>query len=295
MKTDKGDNMKEILSPSEIAEFTVEVGVNKANMKWWKQFILGIMAGLFISLAGNAASVAGYGVSGVGTGKMVSGALFGTGLIMVLLAGAELFTGNCLVSMAVLQRKVKAVSMLRNWILVYMGNLAGGVLYTFLMGQTTQMSMDGGAMGAYAINSAYSKCTMNFIPAFVMGIFCNLLVCIAVWVSYSSKNVVGKIAAMYFPIWIFVTSGYEHCVANMYYIPMGIFAKLNDTAVDAAYTIYGLDADKLSQVNWSNFFITNLIPVTLGNIVGGVILVGAVYWLVYLKKDKKVEDDIKTN
>lgn len=282
--------MKEMLSPAEIAEYTVEIGINKANMKWWKQFILGIMAGLFISLAGNAASVAGYGVLGVGTGKMVSGALFGTGLIMVLLAGAELFTGNCLISMAVFQKKVKVVSMLRNWIIVYIGNLAGGIVYTFLMGQTTQMGMDGGAMGAYAINSAYSKCTMSFLPAFVMGIFCNLLVCIAVWVSYSSKNTVGKIAAMFFPIWIFVTSGYEHCVANMYYIPMGIFAKMNDTAVDAAYTIYGLDADKLAQVNWSNFFITNLIPVTLGNILGGVLLVGGVYWLVYLRKDRKDGD-----
>lgn len=279
--------MKETLSPAEIAEFTVSVGINKANLKWWKQFILGIMAGMFIALAGNAASVAGYGADSVGIGKMISGALFGTGLIMVLLAGAELFTGNCLISVAVLQKKVTVAAMLRNWVFVYLGNMVGGVAYTFLMGQTTQMAMDGGKMGAYAINAAYGKCTMDFVPALVMGIFCNVLVCIAVWVSYSSKNIVSKVVAMYFPIWIFVTSGYEHCVANMYYIPMGIFAKNNEKALSAAEEIYGITADKLDQINWTNFFTTNLIPVTIGNIIGGVVLVGAVYWFVYLKGKKE--------
>lgn len=214
--------MKETLSPAEIAEYTVEVGVKKAGLQWWKQLLLGIMAGLFIALAGNASSVAGYGAASVGTGKMVSGALFGTGLIMVLLAGAELFTGNCMISMAVLEKKVKLNAMLRNLVIVYIGNMIGGVGYSFLMSLTNQMNMESGKLGAYAINAAAGKCTIDFLPAFILGIFCNILVCIAVWVSYSSKNVVGKIVAMFFPIWIFVVSGYEHCVANMYFIPMGI-------------------------------------------------------------------------
>lgn len=279
--------MNELLSPAEIAEFTVGVGVKKASLKWWKQFVLGIMAGMFIALAGNASSVAGYGISSAGLSKTLSGALFAAGLLMVLFAGAELFTGNCLMTMAVAEKKIRTSAMLKNWFFVYLGNLVGGVLYTFLMSNTTQMNMGGGQLGAYAINAAYGKCTMEFMPAFIMGIFCNVLVCIAVWVSYSTKNVAGKILAMFFPIWIFVASGYEHCVANMYFIPMGIFEKDNATAVAAAMDKYGLTADQISSVNWQNFFVTNLIPVTLGNILGGGVVVGLVYWLVYVKKSKK--------
>lgn len=276
--------MKETLSPAEIAEYTVEVGVKKAGLQWWKQLLLGIMAGLFIALAGNASSVAGYGAASVGTGKMVSGALFGTGLIMVLLAGAELFTGNCMISMAVLEKKVKLSAMLRNLVIVYIGNMIGGVGYSFLMSLTNQMNMEGGKLGAYAINAAAGKCTIDFLPAFILGIFCNILVCIAVWVSYSSKNVVGKIVAMFFPIWIFVVSGYEHCVANMYFIPMGIFTSKNSTYVEQAKAIYGLTESQINAVSWKNFFTTNLIPVTIGNIVGGVVCVALIYWVVYLKK-----------
>lgn len=279
--------MKETLAPAEIAEYTVEVGVKKANLKWWKQLLLGILAGVFIALAGNASSVAGYGVASVGTGKMVSGALFGTGLIMVLLAGAELFTGNCMISMAVLEKKVKVSAMIRNLIIVYIGNMIGGVGYSFLMSLTTQMNMDGGKLGAYAINAAAGKCTIDFLPAFIMGIFCNVLVCIAVWVSYASKDVVGKIVAMFFPIWIFVVSGYEHCVANMYFIPMGIFASKNSSYADSAMKIYGLTENQINAISWKNFFVTNLIPVTIGNIVGGVVFVVLIYWLVYLKKSNK--------
>lgn len=279
--------MKETLAPAEIAEYTVEVGVKKANLKWWKQLLLGILAGVFIALAGNASSVAGYGVVSVGTGKMVSGALFGTGLIMVLLAGAELFTGNCMISMAVLEKKVKVSAMIRNLIIVYIGNMIGGVGYSFLMSLTTQMNMDGGKLGAYAINAAAGKCTIDFLPAFIMGIFCNVLVCIAVWVSYASKDVVGKIVAMFFPIWIFVVSGYEHCVANMYFIPMGIFSSKNSSYADSAMKIYGLTENQINAISWKNFFVTNLIPVTIGNIVGGVVFVVLIYWLVYLKKSNK--------
>lgn len=279
--------MKETLSPGEIAEYTVEVGVKKAKLKWWKQLLLGIMAGMFIALAGNASSVAGYGVEAAGVGKMVSGALFGTGLIMVLLAGAELFTGNCMISLAVFEKKVRLSAMVRNLIVVYIGNMIGGVAYSFLMSLTTQLNMDGGSLGAYAINAAVGKCTIEFIPAFIMGIFCNVLVCIAVWVSYSSREVVGKIVAMFFPIWIFVVSGYEHCVANMYFIPMGIFASENSKYVDKAMEIYGLTENQITAVSWKNFFVTNLIPVTIGNIVGGVICVALIYWIVYLKKNSK--------
>lgn len=279
--------MKDTLSPAEIAAYTVEIGVKKAKMEWWKQLLLGIMAGMFIALAGNASSVAGYGAASVGMGKMVSGALFGTGLIMVLLAGAELFTGNCMISMAVFEKKVKLSAMLRNLIIVYAGNMIGGVLYSFFMSLTAQLSMDNGRLGAYAINTAAGKCTMDFVSALIMGVFCNMLVCIAVWISYSSKDAVGKIVGMFFPIWIFIVSGYEHCVANMYFIPMGIFASENDAYAAKAMEIYGLTEKQINAVNWKSFFVTNLIPVTIGNIIGGIVCVTLIYWVVYLKKSKK--------
>lgn len=276
--------MNNLLSPAEIAEYTSEVGVKKAALSWWKQLLLGVMAGMFIAIAGNGASIAGYSSSSVGIGKMLSGVLFGAGLLMVLLAGAELFTGNCLMAVSVLDRKIRTSAMIKNWFFVYIGNAIGGIGYSFLMSHTTQLSMDGNKLAAYSINAAVSKCNLEFTNAFIMGIFCNVLVCLAVWVSYASKDVVGKIVAMYFPIWVFVTAGYEHCIANMYFVPMGIFAKNNSEYVSTAMEQYGLTAAQIDSLNWSNFVSNNLVPVTLGNIIGGSLLVGAVYWLIYRRK-----------
>lgn len=276
-----------MLSPKEIAELTVETGVKKANLKWWKQFILGILAGLFIAMAANAASVVGYTADSAGMAKMLSGSLFGTGLIMVLLAGAELFTGNCLMSMAVAEKRIRLREMLRNWFFVFIGNMIGPMIYTFLVSLTSQMSMDGGLLGAYTFSTAYTKCTIGALEGFIHGLFCNILVCTAVFISYASRDIVGKIAAMFFPIWIFVVSGYEHCVANMYFIPMAIFSLDKQECVDAAMARYGLTAEQLEQINFENFFFTNLLPVTLGNVVGGVLCVGLVYWLVYVRENKE--------
>lgn len=276
-----------MLAPKEIAELTVETGIKKANLKWWKQLILGILAGLFIAMAANAATVVGYGAENPGMAKMLSGSLFGTGLIMVLLAGAELFTGNCLMSMAVAEKRIKLRAMLSNWFYVYLGNMIGPMIYTYLVSFTSQMSMDNGLLGAYTLNNAYAKCTLGSVEAFIHGLFCNILVCTAVFISYASKDIVGKIAAMFFPIWIFVVSGYEHCVANMYFIPMAIFSLDKQECVDAAMTKYGLTMEQIAEINFENFFLTNLLPVTIGNIVGGVACVGLVYWLVYVREDKE--------
>lgn len=279
--------MDKILSPAEIAQYTSEVGVKKANLTWWRQLLLGVMAGMFIAIAGNGASIAGYSASSVGISKMLSGVLFGAGLLMVLLAGAELFTGNCLMAVSVLDNKIRTSAMLKNWFFVYIGNAIGGIGYSFLMSLTDQLSMDGNKLAAYSINAAVSKCNLDTTHAVVMGIFCNVLVCLAVWVSYASRDVVGKIVAMYFPIWVFVTAGYEHCIANMYFVPMGIFAKGNSTYVAAAMEQYGLSAEQIDSLNWSNFAFNNLVPVTIGNIIGGAVFVGAVYWLVYIRKSNK--------
>lgn len=277
---------KGILTPKEIAESAITVSVNKANTIWWKQILLAIMAGLFVGLAGSGASISAYSASSAGMAKMLSGVLFGAGLIMVLMAGAELFTGNSLMIIGLLEKKITVVSMLKNWGLVYVGNFIGGVGLAYLISETTQLNMDKGELGAYAINTALTKCTMDFKSAFIMGILCNVLVCIAVWISWGGKDIVSKVVGLYFPIWLFVTSGYEHCVANMYFIPVGIFAKNNEICTSAALDKYRITAEQLQNLNWSNFFVDNLIPVTLGNIVGGMVVVGLVYWLVYLKKSK---------
>lgn len=277
---------KSILTPKEIAENAVEIAKNKANLIWWKQILLAIMAGLFIGLAGNGASISAYSANSAGMAKMLSGVLFGAGLIMVLIAGAELFTGNSLMIIGVLEGKVKTADMLKNWVLVYIGNFIGGVGLAYLISQTAQLNMDQGELGAYAINTAFAKCNMDFKSAFIMGIFCNVLVCVAVWISWAGKDIVSKVMGLYLPIWLFVTSGYEHCVANMYFIPVGIFAKSNSVCVSMAEQKYGIDAAALESLDWSHFFVGNLLPVTLGNIVGGVVVVGFVYWLIYLKKQK---------
>lgn len=277
---------KSILTPKEIAESAVTVSVNKANTLWWKQLLLAVMAGMFIGLAGNGASISAYAASSAGMAKMLSGVLFGAGLIMVLMAGAELFTGNSLMIIGVMEKKITVSSMMRNWGIVYLGNFIGGAGLSYLINQTTQLNMDKGELGAYAINTALSKCTLDFKTAFIMGIFCNVLVCIAVWISWGGKDIMSKIMGLYFPIWLFVTSGYEHCVANMYFIPVGIFAKNNDVCVSAAAEKYGITESALSALDWTHFIVNNLIPVTLGNILGGALVVGFVYWLVYLKKAK---------
>jgi formate/nitrite transporter len=277
---------KSVLSPKEIAESAVNISVNKANYVWWKQILLAVLAGLFIGLAGNGASICAYSASSAGMAKMLSGVLFGAGLIMVLLAGAELFTGNSLMVIGLLEKKITLAAMLKNWVLVYIGNFIGGVGLAFLINQTTQLNMDKGELGAYAINTALSKCNMDFKSAFIMGIFCNVLVCIAVWISWASKEGVSKVIGLYLPIWLFVTSGYEHCVANMYFIPVGLFAKSNEVCLAMAEEKYGITAAQLGNLDWSHFLINNLVPVTLGNIVGGAVIVGMVYWLVYLKKTK---------
>lgn len=166
---------KSILTPKEIAQSSISVAENKANMVWWRQFLLAIMAGLFIGLAGNGASITAYSVPAAGMSKMLSGVLFGTGLILVLMAGAELFTGNSLMLIGVAEKKIRISAMLRNWVIVYIGNFIGGVGLAWCISQTTQFGMDKGALGAYAINTALSKCTLDFKAAFIMAVFCNIL------------------------------------------------------------------------------------------------------------------------
>lgn len=271
------------LKPAEILDYTIETGVAKSGGRFFKLLFLSIMAGAFIAFAAEGSNMAAFNLfyqpTTYGLGKALAGAIFGTGLMLVVLCGGELFTGNTLILAAVCEKRVKVTTMLRNWVIVYIGNLIGSLLIAYMMYQSGLFSSGADVLGAVTIKIAAYKTGLSFIQAFYLGIMCNWLVCLAVWLSYGADTMAGKILGIFFPIWLFITSGFEHSVANMYYIPAGILAKANESFVELSH----VSAEALNQLTWSGFFIDNLIPVTLGNIVGGGIFVGIAYWFVYKK------------
>jgi formate/nitrite transporter len=273
-------------SPAEIAENLAETARKKAALSPLKQFLLGILAGAFIAFASEGSNTAIHTIASIGVAKALAGALFATGLMLVVIAGGELFTGNCLMSMAVADRRISLGAMLRNWFFVYVGNFVGSVLLAFLIVNSGQLNFTGGGLGGFTIKLAVYKTNLSFMNAFYMGILCNWLVCLAVWMAAGAKDISGKIWGIFFPIWLFITSGFEHSVANMYYIPAGIFAKSNPKWADAAVAL-GASPEGIRALGWGPFLWKNLLPVTLGNIVGGLLFVGMFYWFVYIRKGKK--------
>jgi formate/nitrite transporter len=212
-----------------------------------------------------------------GVGKLLTGLVFCLGLILVVVAGAELFTGNNLIVMAWASRRISTQALVRNWTIVYAGNFVGSIATSLLMYFTKQYTFNGGAVGQTALNIANGKAGLDFVQALALGILCNALVCLAVWLTYSAHSTTDKIMAIIFPITAFVAAGFEHSVANMYFIPMGMFIKLFDADFTARA---GLN---LSNLTWDRFIINNLLPVTIGNIIGGGLMVAAVYWFIYLR------------
>lgn len=260
-------------SPQEIAEVYSNAGLAKTKMPFLKTFILAIFAGMFIALAGVGAAVASASIQTASVAKLVGACVFPAGLAMVLVAGSELFTGNNLIIIPVLEGKATVGGMLRNWVIVYIGNFVGSLIVAALCTWGNVYALFGGALAQGIVNTANAKVSMQFGEAMIKGILCNFLVCIAVWMSFGAKTVGGKIAAVFFPIMVFVVSGFEHSVANMYYISAGLFT--------TARGAYGVTSDVL---NWGVFFTKNLIPVTLGNLIGGCVFTGAGYWTAYLRK-----------
>jgi len=274
-----------LLSPDLIAEQVVENACKKANTKVSRLLVLGILAGAFIAFASEGSNAAIYNIPWAGVGKALAGALFSTGLMLVIIAGSELFTGNTLMVAALAQKRISWGGMLKNWVTVYIGNFIGAVLIAWFIFMSGQLDFSSGLLGGFTIKMAAYKVSMGFTKAFFMGIMCNWLVSLAVWMAYGAKDMTGRLLAIFFPIWLFITSGFEHCVANMYYIPTGIMAKSNPIWVEQAISL-GASTEKINSLNWLNFLTHNLLPVTLGNIVGGVVFTGMAYWFVYLyKKD----------
>lgn len=259
--------------PAEIIEANIGSGVTKANMGIVKMIILGLLAGAFIAVGGTASNVAVHNISNVGAARALAGAIFPVGLMLVVITGAELFTGNCLMVTAFLDKKIKGLQMLRNLVIVYISNLAGSVIIAGLVYLSGQFNYTDGLLGAYTIKVALAKTTIAPGTAIASGILCNMLVCLAVILALSAKDIIGKIFGIFFPIASFVICGFEHCVANMYYIPAGIFAACNHDYVKKAEEAYNINEKQLAALS-SPMVIRSFICVTLGNIIGGVFFVG---------------------
>lgn len=275
------------LPPAAIAAYTSDVGVKKAALSSVLQFVLGILAGAFIAFASEGSNMAAFNLLAdpdtYGLGRCLAGVVFPTGLMLVVLAGGELFTGNTLMSITLVQRRITLRSMLANWFWVYLGNFVGSLMLAYMMTESGLFKSGGGLLGGVTISIASGKVSHSFTTAFFLGVLCNWLVCLAVWLAYGAKDMTGKILGIFFPIWLFITSGFEHCVANMYYIPAGILAKSNPAWLAAS----GLPDSAIEALTWTNFFYANLLPVTLGNIAGGGLFVGMAYWFAYLRQDDR--------
>jgi formate/nitrite transporter len=273
-----------MLLPQEILEKTLEHGVAKSLKPFGTLFVLGVLAGVYIAFASEGSNMAAFNLlaqpTTFGLGKCLAGAIFPAGLMLVVLAGAELFTGNTMMLLPLAAGKIKLTALIRNWSIVYAGNFVGSLFVAFLIVYSGQLNSGNNVLGGITIKIAAVKCHLTFIEAFFLGILCNWLVCLAVWMATGSENAIGKIFAIFFPIWLFITSGFEHSVANMYYISAGLLAKSNPNWLNSIT----LDPELLASLTWTNFFFANLLPVSLGNIVGGGIFVALAYGFVYRKE-----------
>lgn len=271
-------------APAAVANAFCAIGQAKTSMSLSRMLILGILAGAFISFGAQLATMVTYDSAkfvGDGITKIIFGSVFSVGLMLVVIAGAELFTGNNLIVVGALNKNVTVEKLLSSWFWVYVANFAGSILVVWLMYSAKLWTTGNFAVGAKALAIANGKVNLTWGIAVSRGILCNWLVCLAVWMAVASKDITGKILGIYFPIMAFVASGFEHSIANMYFIPMGILLKGNASVVAAA----GL-ADQLSRLNWGSFIFNNLLPVTIGNVIGGAFFVATLYWYVYLKETK---------
>ena len=271
--------------PPEIARKAEDLGVSKASIGWRNMFLLSILAGAFIALGAVFATTVTAGAPGnvpFGMLKLTGGLVFCLGLILVVTAGAELFTGNNLIIIALANHKISIRQLLRNWIIVFIGNFVGSLMTALFLLLTQQYTFGKGVVGLNILEIAQAKCSFGFVQAVALGMMCNALVCLAIWICFSARTMTDKVMAILFPISAFVAAGFEHSVANMYFIPMGIFVK---TAAPLSFwENIGKTAADFGNVTISNFLLVNLIPVTIGNIIGGSILVGLVYWFIYIRK-----------
>jgi formate transporter len=269
--------------PQEMAQKAELIGVRKAALPFLPLFALAVLAGAFVGLGAMFATtvIAANSTLPYGVTRLLFGLAFCLGLILVVVGGAELFTGNNLIVIAWASHKVSSWALLRNWLVVYIGNFIGSLGTAGLVFLGKQYTSGGGSVGEAALSIALGKVNLDFLQALVLGMLCNALVCLAIWLTYSARSVADKIIAVIFPITAFAAAGFEHSIANMYFIPYALLIKTFAPAFAVAKQI------DLSSLTWSAFFLQNLLPVTLGNILGGSLLVAAMYWFIHLRNNNE--------
>jgi formate transporter len=269
------------LLPAAMARRAEEVGVQKASMDVLRSFALAVLAGAFIALGGVFATtaLAGAGTAPWGAIRVLGGLAFSLGLILVVVGGAELFTGNNLVAMAWASGRLSVGTLARNWAIVFAGNVVGAVATAFVVFLGGSYRFGGGAFGVTALGIARAKLELGFVQAVALGVLCNALVCLAVWLAFSARTTADRILAVIPPISGFVAAGFEHSIANIYFVPFAIFITALDPTFVSAHAL-AADAQALS---WTTFLVGNLVPVTIGNVIGGTLLVGLMYWFIYLR------------
>lgn len=280
---------KDCITPGNVAhELAESVMPTKANFRKSKTFVLAIAAGALIAFGAQVSLTVMTGTENISWGfaKLIGAMTFATGLMMVVLTGAELFTGNVMMTFAVIEKRTSFFKLLRNWSIVYVGNFVGSIILALLIYLSGCSHNSHEALGAMGLTTACTKASLPFIEAFTRGILCNWLVCLAIWMASSSRHVIGKIFAIFFPIMTFVASGYEHSIANMYFLTNGLFLKHTPAVVAAS----GLTTEQLSHLTLKSCLLSNLLPVTLGNIVGALVFVVLLFWTAYLRDDHKKQN-----
>jgi formate/nitrite transporter len=283
--------------PAAMAARAEENGVKRAATDPLTVFVLSILAGAFISfgaifattvMAGSVVitspngAVTSYAALPYGVVRLLAALVFSVGLILVVIGGAELFTGNNMIVMAWASGKVRTGDLLSNWVIAFAGNFVGAIATAALCFYATQYTFGGGSVGLVALTTANDKTSLALVPAIALGILCNALVCLAVWMCYSARTSIDRILTIIPPIAAFVAAGFEHSIANIYFISIGLFIKAG--APETFWTAIGKTAADFPALTWRNFFLANLVPVTFGNTIGGSVMVAAVYWFVYLRK-----------
>ncbi len=268
------------LLPAEIAAKAEDVGAAKAALPLVKMSVLAVLAGAFIALGANySVVVTAGGDLPSGVSRLLAGVVFSLGLVLVVVAGAELFTGNTLLVMAYASRRIKTLALLRAWLVVYSGNFLGAAATALLVFWSGEHGQQDGLIGRRALEIAEQKSALGFREAVVLGILANVLVCLAVWLCLGARTLIDKVAAIVLPVSAFVAAGFEHSVANMFFLPFALLVRDDGTSWSSAPIASG----SIEHLTVRNLLVGNLLPVTIGNIIGGSVLVGLVYWFVYLR------------
>lgn len=278
---------KNYFTQSEIIENTINDYTHKANYSVVKMVLYGILAGIFIAIGAQGSLLAIHNIADPGIAKTVAGVVFPVGLMFIVLIGGQLFTGNCLLFMAGLDKKISWGKIAKNLAIIWVSNLIGALFIAVMCYFSGQFDFNHGALGAYTIKNAVAKANVDPFQGFLSGILCNIIVCAAILAAASAKDVVGKVFSVFFPIFVFVISGFEHCIANAYYLPAGFLAARNSEYVEIAKEVYHITEEQINSLTVSNAFLNNLIPVTIGNIIGGGIIISGIMFLCHRSKKLK--------